>query len=382
MSSAQASQPEQDAVIIGGGFYGAAIAVYLAKQRGFKRILLVEREAALMTRASYNNQARVHNGYHYPRSFTTAYRSRVNLPRFVQDWPQVVKQDFTKLYAIARRNSKVTAKQFERFCRDIGADLKPADPSLRNLFEPRLIEEVFLVEEYAFDTTRLAAWAARELVESGVQIRYQTRVTSISRGAEAPLQVVTQTSQGEEALTTCRYVFNCTYSGLNQFAGDFVGVSTGLKQEITEMALMQMPESLEGLGVTVMDGPFFSLMPFPARGLHTLSHVRYTPHLHWNDEKGLDPYEKLRLYERDTRVDRMIRDVGRYIPEVLKAQHKDSLFEVKTILVKNEGDDGRPILFEKHAELPGCFSVLGGKIDNIYDVLEKLDTESFSHQGQ
>ena len=382
MSSAQASQPEQDAVIIGGGFYGAAIAVYLAKQRGFKRILLVEREAALMTRASYNNQARVHNGYHYPRSFTTAYRSRVNLPRFVQDWPQVVKQDFTKLYAIARRNSKVTAKQFERFCRDIGADLKPADPSLRNLFEPRLIEEVFLVEEYAFDTTRLAAWAARELAESGVQIRYQTRVTSISRGAEAPLQVVTQTSQGEEALTTCRYVFNCTYSGLNQFAGDFVGVSTGLKQEITEMALMQMPESLEGLGVTVMDGPFFSLMPFPARGLHTLSHVRYTPHLHWNDEKGLDPYEKLRLYERDTRVDRMVRDVGRYIPEVLKAQHKDSLFEVKTILVKNEGDDGRPILFEKHAELPGCFSVLGGKIDNIYDVLEKLDTESFSHQGQ
>ena len=78
----------------------------------------------------------------------------------------------------------------------------------------------------------------------------------------------------------------------------------------------------------------------------------------------------------------MVRDVGRYIPEVLKAQHNDSLFEVKTILVKNEGDDGRPILFEKHAELPGCFSVLGGKIDNIYDVLEKLDTESFSHQGQ
>lgn len=71
----------QDAVIIGGGFYGAAIAIYLAKQRGLKRILLVEREDALLTRASYNNQARVHNGYHYPRSFTTAYRSRVNLPR-------------------------------------------------------------------------------------------------------------------------------------------------------------------------------------------------------------------------------------------------------------------------------------------------------------
>ena len=138
----------QDAIIVGGGFYGAAIAIYLAKQRGFKNIVLVEREAALLKRASYNNQARVHNGYHYPRSYTTAYRSRVNLPKFVRDWPDAVTQDFIKLYAIARRNSKVTAKQFYRFCREIGANITPAVPSLRSLFEPSLIEDVFIVEEY------------------------------------------------------------------------------------------------------------------------------------------------------------------------------------------------------------------------------------------
>lgn len=373
MLGLDSSQPSQDAVIIGGGFYGAAIAVYLAKQRGFKRIVLVEREPALLMRASYNNQARVHNGYHYPRSFTTAYRSRVNLPRFVRDWPLAVRQDFTKLYAIARRNSKVTAKQFERFCRDIGASIQPVDPALRALFEPRLIEDVFLVEEYAFDTTKLASWAARELNESGVQIRYHTQVTAISRGAQASLQVLTETKQGNQDLITCRYVFNCTYSGLNQFGGDFPGVRTGLKQEITEMALMQMPASLSGLGITVMDGPFFSMMPFPARGLHTLSHVRYTPHLHWNDQLGIDPYEKLRQYARDTRVDRMVRDVGRYIPAVLEAKHLESLFEVKTVLIKSEGDDGRPILFEEQSALPGCYSILGGKIDNIYDILEKID---------
>lgn len=377
MSHLDQSQQAYDAVIIGGGFYGAAIAVYLAKQRGLKRVMLVEREPALLMRASYNNQARVHNGYHYPRSFTTAYRSRVNLPKFVRDWPLAVKRDFTKLYAIARRNSKVTAKQFERFSREIGAEIKPVDPLLRALFDPRLIEDVYLVQEYAFDTTQLASWAERELQEYGVQIRYTTRVSEISKGTQAPLHVVTQAQQGVQELITCRYVFNCTYSGLNQFKGDFPGVSVSLKQEITEMALMQMPVSLSGLGITVMDGPFFSMMPFPARELHTLSHVRYTPHLHWNDQGGIDPYEKLRNYAQATRVDRMVRDVARYIPDVLKAKHVDSLFEVKTILVKSEGDDGRPILFEKHAELPGCYSVLGGKIDNIYDVLEKLDTEIF-----
>ncbi|MBW6454194.1 MAG: hypothetical protein K0A92_10525, partial [Methyloprofundus sp.] len=102
-----------------------------------------------------------------------------------------------------------------------------------------------------------------------------------------------------------------------------------------------------------------------------------TPHLHWNDEQGIDPYQKLADYAQATRVDRMVRDVGRYLPGVLAAKYVESLFEVKTILVKNEGDDGRPILFEKHPELPGCYSVLGGKIDNIYDVWEKLGVESF-----
>jgi glycine/D-amino acid oxidase-like deaminating enzyme len=364
-----------DAIIIGGGFYGSAIAVYLAKQRGFKRILLVEREAALLSRASYHNQARVHNGYHYPRSFTTAYRSRINLPKFVQAWPQVVKQDFTKLYAIARRNSKVTGKQFERFCRDIGGTIAPAPRALHALFAPHLIESSYVVQEYAFNAALLAQWAARELQDCGVHSRLATQADAITKLADGRLQVTLTPHQGAAEQITSRYVFNCTYSGLNQLGGDFPGTRTGLKQEITEMALMQVPPELQDIGITVMDGPFFSMMPFPAKGLHTLSHVRYTPHLHWNDAHGISPYQRLAGYDRATRVDRMVRDVGRYLPAVLKARYVESLFEVKTILLKNEGDDGRPILFEKHVQLPGCYSVLGGKIDNIFDVFEKLDSE-------
>ena len=371
-----------DAVIIGGGFYGSAIAIYLAKQRGLRRVILLERKAELLSRASYNNQARVHNGYHYPRSFTTAFRGRVNLPRFVRDWPQAVKKDFVKLYAIARRNSKVTAKQFERFCNEIGAKIRPAESGLAALFDPRLIEKVFVVEEYAFDTTKLAQWAQKELEETHVEVRYRTRAVAISRSSENDL-IVTMRREGKlEETIRCKYVFNCTYSGMNQFHGDFPGTQTGLKQEVTEMALMQVPDILKDIGITVMDGPFFSMMPFPARGLHTLSHVRYTPHFSWKDVRGVDPYRKLDDYERETRADRMVRDSGRYLPAVLNAKYVSSLFEVKTVLVKNEGDDGRPILFEKHAELPGCYSVLGGKIDNIYDVLEKLETEDFESKEE
>ena len=364
-----------DAVVIGGGFYGCAIAIYLVKQRGLKQVHLVEREPGILTRASYNNQARVHNGYHYPRSFTTAYRSRINLPKFVSDWPQAIKKDFIKIYAIARQNSKTTAKQFERFCLKIGANFQPAGKAYSTLFNSRLIEGVFLVEEYAFDALELARWATRELNEIGVHIHLNQRVTKLLRGNNAGLVTTLEATNGREESLKCRYVFNCTYSGLNQFSGDYMGTHVSLKHEITEMALVQTPQVLEGLGITVMDGPFFSIMPFPARGLHTLSHVRYTPHLNWNDKFGIDPYQKLNAYNCTTRVDRMIRDVERYLPAAREIKYIDSLFEVKTVLVKNEGDDGRPILFEKHPELPGCYSLLGGKIDNIYDILEKLDND-------
>lgn len=366
-----------DAVIIGGGFYGCTIAAYLAKQRGLKRILLIERESSLLTRASYNNQARIHNGYHYPRSFTTAYRSRVNLPRFVRDWPEAVKRDFTNIYAIARRNSKVTARQFERFCRDIGASIRPADPDLRTLFEPKLIEGVFLVEEYAFDTTMLARWAEHELASCDVKLQLNSCVTAVYKSKDGALSVSIKDESGNEESIACNYVFNCAYSGINQLKGDFPCTKTILKQEITEMALIQTPTVLKDLSVTVMDGPFFSIMPFPARQLHTLSHVRYTPHLHWLDKQGFDPYKKLDEYDHTSRFNRMIRDVRRYLPAAFDTKYIESLFEVKSVLVKNESDDGRPILYEKHPELPGCYSILGGKIDNIYDVLEKLDNEIF-----
>lgn len=367
----------QDAVVIGGGFYGAVIAAHLARERHFRRVALLERESSLMMRASYSNQARVHNGYHYPRSFTTAYRSRVNLPRFVHDWPDAVRRDFTALYAIARRNSKVTARQFERFCREIDAAVRPADEALQRLFEPALIEKAFVVEEFAFDSTVLADWARRELEECGVRVRLRTSATGIARGPYGGLIVSLRSGEDPGESITSRFVFNCTYSGLNQLTGAFPGTRTQLKHEITEMALVRVPPELRQLGITVMDGPFFSMMPFPPRDLHTLSHVRYTPHLQWIDRGGTDPYDRLDRFERASRFDRMIRDVSRYVPVARGTEYVDSMFEVKTVLVKNEGDDGRPILFERHAQLPGCYSVLGGKIDNVYDVLERLSAEEF-----
>ena len=362
-----------DAVVIGGGFYGCSIAIYLVEKKGLKRVLLIEENADLMTRASYVNQARVHNGYHYPRSYTTAFRSRVNFPLFTEDWPDAIKSDFEQIYAIAKNNSKVTAKQFQRFCNVIGADIVNASKEYNDLFNKKLIESTYKVKEYAFDASVLSFLAKNKLHNLDIETLLSTKVKSVFdiNGNNVLIRLSNQECEHEIISKT---VFNCTYSSLNQMTGDFSGVTTKRKHEVTEIALIQPHEALSKVGITVMDGSYFSVMPFPAKKLHSLTHVRYTPHLSWEDSEKVNPSDILTEHSLVTRVDRMIRDAKRYLPIISESKYIESLFEVKTVLQKNEGDDGRPILFEKSTVIPGFYSILGGKIDNIYDIFEKIDT--------
>ena len=57
-----------DKIILGAGLYG----LYAAQKCGAagQRVLVLERDPAPFMRATYINQARVHMGYHYPRSYS------------------------------------------------------------------------------------------------------------------------------------------------------------------------------------------------------------------------------------------------------------------------------------------------------------------------
>ena len=87
------------ATVIGGGFYGCMLAIHLAEQG--VRVTVCEKHDEILGRASHANQARVHNGYHYPRSLLTALRSRANFPRFVREFADCIDDAFEKYYAIA-----------------------------------------------------------------------------------------------------------------------------------------------------------------------------------------------------------------------------------------------------------------------------------------
>jgi hypothetical protein len=68
----------------------------------------------------------------------------------------------------------------------------------------------------------------------------------------------------------------------------------------------------------------------------------------------------------------MLRDAQRYLPALAEARYVESLFEIKTVLLRNEVDDGRPILFKPDHGLRNLATIMGGKIDNIYDILEMI----------
>ena len=324
-------------------------------------------------RRTPTNQARVHGGYHYPRSILTSLRSRRNYPHFVADYPDAIDRSFTKLYAIARRQSKVTATQFAEFCRRIGAPITPASKPVAARFDPDLVEAVFEVDEMAFDARALAAASAQALAAAAVPLCVGTEARAIESGGTRRLRV--RWGDAPADVTDADWVFLCTYSALNDVLVDSGLPTVPLVHEVTELALVELPPSLRAFGITVMDGPFWSSMPFPPAGVHSLSHVRYTPHARWH-EGGGNAALKIGAAQlqapRPTRVQQMLRDAVRYLPAMKAAQYVRSLWEVKTILPRSEMDDSRPILARGVAGAPGLVTVLGAKIDSVYDVEEAV----------
>jgi glycine/D-amino acid oxidase-like deaminating enzyme len=358
-----------DAVVIGGGFYGCCLAVFL--RRRFAKVVLFEREPTLMMRASRVNQARLHNGYHYPRSFLTAARSHANLAAFSEQYSQAVETGFRHLYGIARNDSKVGRRHFERLSKTVGMPMRPVPDKLLRLFNSRLVEAVYEVEEPAFNVDALRDIVARQLTEADVDVRLNTGVRTIV-GTDGKRPVI-ETEAG--ATATADWVFNCTYAGLNRLVAADPASQPTLAHQLAEVALIEPPEELSGLGITIMDGPFFSVMPFPSERLHSLTHVRYTPHLKWTERAnpGHDPTMIGTQWTGPSRYAWMMRDARRYVPAMVRARHIRSLYDIKTILTGTHMDDARPILVHHEPQNARIVSILGSKIDNIFDVYTNLE---------
>ena len=224
-----------DVTIIGGGFFGLYLADYFARLN--KKVLVIEKESDAMQRASYINQARVHNGYHYPRSVLTALRSRISFPRFVDEFKSCIDNDFDKYYMISNRLGKVTPNQFQKFCDRIGAEHEPAPSKIHKLVQPNMIDGMFKVKEFAFNSVILKKTMLERIQNSGVDILFNHTVKTIKQNPSTSLLELSVNSTSDAFNVTSKQVFNCTYSLLNALLAESKLELIPLRHEMTEMCV-------------------------------------------------------------------------------------------------------------------------------------------------
>lgn len=370
-----------DKIIIGAGLYGLYAALFCA-ERG-QNVMVLECDSNAFGRATYINQARVHQGYHYPRSISTAMKSAGYFERFNRDYSFCINKEFEQIYATSSEFSWTDGRQFRDFCKDAGIPCEELHPG--NYFKEGMCDGAFRTREYTYDAMILKDYFLTELKRftNCVRIEYGVEIQDIEKQHDA---YIINTKEGE--YRSC-FVLNATYAGANQIL-DMIGYEKlGIKYELCEIILCDVNDKLKEVGLTVMDGPFFSIMPFGRTGMHSLTSVTFTPHTTSYDalpsfrcqEKSGGFCTKRRLgncnicpAKPQTAFPYMANLARKYLLDEYGFEYKESLFSMKPILRSSEVDDSRPTVIRQYSEDPTFIGVLSGKINTVFDLDEILES--------
>ncbi len=368
-----------DRIIIGAGLYGLYSALFCGKKG--QSVLVLECDPTPFRRATYINQARVHQGYHYPRSISTAMKSAGYFEKFNRDFAFCVNQEFNKVYATSAKYSWSSGAQFKKFCK--AANIPCEELPAQKFFKDGMCDGVFLTREYTYDAMLLKDYYLQQLSTlNNVTISYGVNITSIERDADS---YVVHTEQSQSFSTG--FLLNATYAGTNQILEMLGYEKFGIKYELCEIILCEVNDALREYGFTVMDGPFFSIMPFGKTGLHSLTSVTFTPHtVSYDALPSFACQEKSGGYcsvrhlgncndcpaKPKTAFPYMANLARKYLKDEYGFTYEKSLFSMKPILMSSEIDDSRPTVIRVYSKNPTCVGVLSGKINTVYDLDEVL----------
>jgi hypothetical protein len=376
-------QEQFDAVVIGGGIFGCYAALYLAGQG--RRVCLVEREKALFRKASLVNQARLHSGYHYPRSMATAAMSDEHKERFTMEHKAFVNTSFEKYYAIDKYGSFTDALQFERFCERL--KIRCERIAGHPLFNYNRLEALYLTSEYSFDPVLLGEYYRQRVEnEPNICLELFSAVTeALPEGTNWQLVIRGRESDGTTAIVT-PLVINATYAATNAVNRLFEVNDLALTHEISEIAYITSAQ-FGDRGLTVMDGPFGSIMPYGRSGLLSLSSVAYTHHKisydnlpRFNCQVPEDPSCTPAGPGICTTCPRrpapnarkMLSQMQQYFSDKVQFEYWFSYFTIKSKLKASHIDDGRPTEIALLRENPRFYCLFAGKINSIYEVEKVL----------
>ena len=369
-----------DQIIIGAGLYGLYAALFCCRKG--QKVIVLECDSAPFQRATWINQARVHQGYHYPRSISTAMRSAGYFERFRQDYDFCINREFDQIYATSGKYSWSDGKQFQNFCRAAHIPCEELHPG--SYFKNGMCDGVFRTREYTYDAAILRDYFLDQLANypNAVNIEYGVRINEIGTTGRL-YHISTEDGRAYES----GFVLNAAYAGTNQILAMAGFEKFKIKYELCEIILCDVNEKLKHIGFTVMDGPFFSIMPFGKTGYHSLTSVTFTPHTTCYEdvpafacqEQSKGGCSRFRLgncndcpAKPETAFAYMSHLVRKYLLDAYEFTYRQSLFSMKPILMSSEVDDSRPTVIRKYSENPTFVGVLSGKINTVYDLDEVL----------
>jgi len=327
--------------IVGAGIFGCSIALELAKEG--HNVTVFEQDQDIMLRATKNNHNRIHYGYHYPRSLETTKQSLDGLISFLANYSEAVLFGFENYYAIAKDDSLTSAAQFKEFCKEAGISYKIAYPD-KMLMNPDLISESYLVEEPIYDWSRLQQIVKSKLDKSNIKLKLNSSFLESSESFD--------------------FVINCTYSNINTICRH-LGVQE-LNFHMQDVIIPIFETDLTKTGLTVMDGPFCSIMPKgfePGRFL--LYHAKYSI-----VEENMSAELKMDANIEECKY--LIIDASsRYFPFLNNVKVVDHWRTSRAIPISN--NDQRLSEIINYVENPNFITVFSGKVTTAVKIAKQIN---------
>ena len=242
--------PRKKIAIIGAGWFGCYIAYDLINS-GYD-INIFEKQDKIFKGASGFNQNRLHQGFHYPRSYNTIKESKNGYKKFLKTFPSLVEKINKNLYLIAKdKKNLIDFDIYKQILKSNGLDFKieKKEHGLRNF------SGIISCNEKLINTKKAIEFFSRKISKN---IRFNHNVKKIIKEKD---QFIINNSKYD-------YIINCSWQT------SFPDNKIRYTYEACLFFLYTCKETNHP-AITIMDGPFITLYPQDKKKF-TLYSVKYT----------------------------------------------------------------------------------------------------------
>ena len=341
---------------MGAGFYGIMAAIEAAQSCAVEEVIIFEASDTILSAAGKYNQARLHQGFHYPRSRETILQSKEGYEYYRRQFPTVAKDIKSNVY-VTRDDGEVTSSEYLRAMDSCNLKYRHIDIS-RSPFgylSQDVGYQAIEVDEGYIDISVLSALLKKQLRTLGVQVRFNLEVVDI----DSENGKIT-TSSGDNLIFDL--VVNCSYT--NPFLG-FEAPLLPIKYELCVMLLISS-ELAKGHAITIMDGKFVSVYPWLSN-LHSVSSVSQTPII---KSESLADIRSLSLTLPQSQLSKAVKNIEAHMRELLDFDYVlVSHFTAVKVKIRDDHDDQRVVKTFINGK---CLIVLQGKLDAVPYFLREL----------